>query len=153
MEKIESSKNRKEKRRLMAIYNQRQAKIWGSQPRQEFGTATLAKYERDELTLSRPMMDKVWNPMVHGYVDRISFENAMKTEDPTQKGYAGVNPNFGGGTTDPDSGPGSGPKKMKKLTTVLSKNQKLHSMNVPELTTKFEHKLNVDNELRRADAR
>jgi hypothetical protein len=76
----------------------------------------------------------VWSPYVNGYVDRKSFEDALKTQDPTQEGYKGTSPNFGGGTTDPDAGRGSGPKKMKKLTTVLSKNQKLHSMNVPELT-------------------
>lgn len=98
-------------------------------------------------------MEKVWNPLVNGYVDRKAFEDAMKTKDPTQKNYVGVKPNFGGGTTDPEAGPGSGPKKMKKLTTVLSKNQKLLSMNVPELTARFEHKLNIDNELKRADAR
>lgn len=44
-------------------------------------------------------------------------------------------------------------KKMKKLTTVLSKNQKLHSMNVPEVTAKFEHKINIQNELKREEVR
>lgn len=42
---------------------------------------------------------------------------------------------------------------MKKLTTVLSKNQKLHSFNVPAITKKFERKSNLENELRRQEIR
>ena len=42
---------------------------------------------------------------------------------------------------------------MRKLTTVLSKNQKLHSMNNPEITARFERKINVDNELKREELR
>jgi len=98
-------------------------------------------------------MDKVWNPLVNGYVDKQTYEDALKTKDPTQEGYKGTKPNFGGGTTDPNDGPGSGPKKMRKLTTVLSKNQKLYSMNVPEITAKFEHKLNINNEFKREELR
>mgnify|MGYP006907045050 CR=1 FL=1 len=44
-------------------------------------------------------------------------------------------------------GIGSTPKAMKKLTTVLSKNQKLHSMNVPGATEKFLKKVNIHAEL------
>jgi hypothetical protein len=75
--------------------------------------------------------DLVWNPKVHAFVDRILFENAMATGDPTARGYKGVKPNFGGGRVEPGMGIGSTEKNMKKLTTVLSKNQKLYSMNVP----------------------
>jgi len=51
MTKIATSKNRREKRRLLAVYNQHQARIWGTEPRQQFTTATRAKYQNDELTL------------------------------------------------------------------------------------------------------
>ena len=74
---------------------------------------------------------------------------AIRTQETTDKGYRGVSPNFGGGLTQDGEGVGSTPKKMKKLTTVLSKNQKLHSFNVPALTKKFERKSNLDNEIRR----
>lgn len=60
-----------------------------------------------------------------------------------------MSPNFGGGLTNEMEGLGSTPKKMKKLTTVLSKNQKLHSFNVPAITKKFERKTNLEGELRR----
>ena len=42
---------------------------------------------------------------------------------------------------------------MKKLTTVLSKNQKLHSFNVPAVTKKFERKSNLEKELSRHQMR
>lgn len=54
------------------------------------------------------------------------------------KGYKGTSPNFGGGNVPEWLTIGKTPKKMKKLTTVLSKNQKLHSFNVPAVTKKFE---------------
>ena len=38
---------------------------------------------------------------------------------------------------------------MRKLTTVLSKNQKLHSMNIPHKTKQFERKTNLSNEMRK----
>ena len=38
---------------------------------------------------------------------------------------------------------------MRKLTTVLSKNQKLHSMNTPHKTKQFERKTNLSNEMRK----
>jgi len=55
----------------------------------------------------------------------------MKTQDPTSPGYRGVSPNFGGGNVEEGKGIGSTKKHMTKLTTVLSKNQKLFSMNRP----------------------
>ena len=69
----------------------------------------------------------VWNPAVHGYVDKELYEDALKTGDPTSPKYKGVSPNFGGGIVDVEDGKGIGSTKkaMKKLTTVLSKNQKL----------------------------
>jgi hypothetical protein len=82
----------------------------------------------------------VWNPKVHAYVDRNLYENAMSTQDPHLKSYTGVKPNFGGGLVKEGEGIGTTAKHMKKLTTVLSKNQKLHSMNAPspqELTKKI----------------
>ena len=50
-------------------------------------------------------------------------------------------------------GIGTTAKKMKKLTTVLSKNQKLHSFNVPIVTKKFERKSNLQKELSRHEIR
>lgn len=50
-------------------------------------------------------------------------------------------------------GIGTTTKKMKKLTTVLSKNQKLHSFNVPIVTKKFERKSNLQKELYRHEIR
>lgn len=80
----------------------------------------------------------VWNPSVNGYVDKKMYEDAIQTKDPTMKGYKGTSPNFGGGNVPEWLTIGKTPKKMKKLTTVLSKNQKLHSFNVPAVTKKFE---------------
>ena len=43
---------------------------------------------------------------------------------------------------------------MKKLTTVLSKNQKLNSFNLgSQITSKFEFKVNLDRELIRHERR
>jgi len=44
---------------------------------------------------------------LRGYVSRGIFEEALKTKDPTQPGYRGVNPNFGGGNQDEGEGLGS----------------------------------------------
>ncbi len=74
---------------------------------------------------------------------------AIHTQETPDHGDTGVSPNFGGGLTKDGEGIGKTPKKMKKLTTVFSKNQKLHSFNVPALTKKFERKSNLDNEIRR----
>lgn len=79
IDKISKSKNRREKRRLLAIYNQHQVKIWGSAPGQQNSTAKIAKYQTDELTLPSNQVEKVWSPYVNGYVDRRSFEDALKT--------------------------------------------------------------------------
>ena len=91
----------------------------------------------------------VWNPNVRGFVDKIDYNKALKTQDPTSKSYRGVKPNFGGGNQEDWERIGSTHKKMKKLTTVLSKNQKLNSFNVPLITKKFERKCNLDNEVRK----
>ena len=69
----------------------------------------------------------VWNPAISAYVDRSMYERALAVQDPSQKGYKGVKPNYGGGLTKLDlntgkGGIGSTDKHMKKLTTVLSKN-------------------------------
>jgi len=57
-----------------------------------------------------------------------------------------VSPNFGGGLVQEGEGIGSTLKAMKKLTTVLSKNQKLHSMN--QLPPKeFIRRVNLQNEV------
>lgn len=95
----------------------------------------------------------IWNPAVKSYVDKKLYMDALETKDPTAKGYKGVSPNFGGGNQPWGETIGKTPKKMKKLTTVLSKNQKLHSFNVPNITKKFERKSNLENELRRQETR
>ena len=59
---------------------------------------------------------------MHGYVNKELYEKALQTPDPTAKGYKGVSPNFGGGNVPEWESIGTTPKKMKKLTTVLSKN-------------------------------
>jgi hypothetical protein len=59
---------------------------------------------------------------VHAYVDKVLYENAMKTGDPTSPEYKGVSPNYGGGNVVEGKGLGSTRKHMTKLTTVLSKN-------------------------------
>ena len=86
-------------------------------------------------------------------MDKYQYLKALETADPTAKGYTGVSPNFGGGNVAEWETIGSTPKKMKKLTTVLSKNQKLHSFNVPAITKKFERKSNLEKELRRQELR
>lgn len=86
---------------------------------------------------------------MRGYVDKKLYMKALETKDPTQAGYKDVSPNFGGGNIEPGMTIGKTPKKMKKLTTVLSKNQKLNSFNVPLVTKKFERKANLENELHR----
>ena len=90
----------------------------------------------------------IYNPRIKAYVDRRSYEDALATQDPTQKKYKGVSPNFGGGLTG-DAGIGSTLKGMKKLTTVLSKNQKIASMNPYVNTLKFEVKVNIERALAR----
>ena len=60
-----------------------------------------------------------------------------------------MSPNFGGGNVPEWETIGSTKYKMKKLTTVLSKNQKLHSFNVPAITKKFERKSNLEKEVSR----
>jgi len=91
----------------------------------------------------------IYNPAVRGYVDKVNYLKAINTQEATDKGYKGVSPNFGGGLVKDGDTIGKTPKRMKKLTTVLSKNQKLHSFNVPAITKKFERKSNLDNEVRR----
>ena len=49
-------------------------------------------------------------------------------------------------------GLGSTTKNMKKLTTVFSKNQKLHSMNIPA-PAGFTTKVNLENEIARQEKR
>lgn len=95
----------------------------------------------------------VWNPAVRGFVDKKLYEAALETGDPTVKDYEGVSPNFGGGNITEGMKIGQTPKRMKKLTTVLSKNQKLHSFNVPAITKKFERKSNLQRELLRQQMR
>ena len=58
-----------------------------------------------------------------------------------------------GGNIEEGQTIGKTPKRMKKLTTVLSKNQKLHSFNVPAVTKKFERKSNLEKELSRHQMR
>ena len=91
----------------------------------------------------------IWNPEVNGYVDKKRYLEACKTEDSTAINYKGTSPNFGGGNVKEWETIGSTPKKMKKLTTVLSKNQKKHSFNVPAVTKKFEQKSNLEKEMHR----
>lgn len=69
----------------------------------------------------------VFNPVTNSYVDRHLFERVMGTPD--------VDPNRS--------------KNNKKLTTVLSKNQKLSSFNDVEITAKFEKKVNFEKEMER----
>ena len=64
----------------------------------------------------------IWNPAVHGFVNRNLYEKALETGDPTSKSYRGVSPNFGGGNIKEWETIGKTAKRMKKLTTVLSKN-------------------------------
>ena len=138
IEELKKTKNRREKRILLAKYNNKQAKIWGSfVPYKGYTTDNnqLAVYENDD--------KYIWNPLLHGYVDRVIYEKALKTDDPTRRGYRGVSPNFGGNNQEEGRGIGTTPKHMRKLTTVLSKNQKLNSMNVPHFTKKFENKANL----------
>ena len=86
-------------------------------PHKNFSTvnsSALAVYENDD--------KYIWNPVLHGYVDKIIYEKALKTGDPTRPGYKGVSPNYGGGNQEEGESIGKTRVKMKKLTTVLSKN-------------------------------
>lgn len=70
----------------------------------------------------------------------------MRTQDPTGKDYKGLSPNFGGGLVKDGDGIGSTLKAMRKLTHVLSKNQKLYSMNQPS-PREFTKKVNLNQEV------
>ena len=72
----------------------------------------------------------------------------MRTQDPTGKDYKGVSPNLGGGLVKDGDGIGSTLKAMKKLTTVLSKNQKLFSMNQPP-PKEFIKRVNLQTEVQK----
>ena len=58
--------NRKERRRLLAQYTSKQAKVWGTfVPYKGYMTANetaLAVYENDDKF--------IWNPALNGYVDK-----------------------------------------------------------------------------------
>ena len=146
MGRLEETKGRKEKRRLLAAFNKKQSVRWGSGA--AFGSMAI---QQDQLAVLDQEFDPTlaWNKNVNAYVDRELYEKALKTQDPTDKNYKGVSPNFGGGLQDPEKGIGSTRKNMNKLTTVLSKNQKLNSFNVHGITKKFETKTNLQNELYR----
>lgn len=109
--RLKKAKNRVEKRRLLAQFNSKQAQIWGAQ--RQF-TSVVPFNQGDN--------DLVWNQKVHAFVDRQLYEDALATQDPTRSNYRGVSPNFGGGTIEEGRGIGTSVKRMKKLTTVLSKN-------------------------------
>ena len=95
IEQLKTIKNRKERRRLLAIYNNKQARVWGSfVPSKGYMTSinnntTLAPYMNND--------KYIWNPILNAYVDKIIYEKALETQDPTKPGYTGVSPNFGGG--------------------------------------------------------
>ena len=95
---------------------------------------------------------QAWNPKIRAYVDKHLLESALRTEDPTKPGYKGVSPNYGGGIIEEGRGIGTSEKHMKKLTTVLSKNQKLYSMNQPT-PSQFGRKVNLRNEVLRYEIR
>ena len=99
MEKMKSVSSRSERRRLLAQYNRKQALQYGQKA--AFGTTNALVMYDDQvnmLEIAQEVDDSLtWNPKVGGYVDRELYEEALKTKDPTAKGYKGVSPNFGGG--------------------------------------------------------
>ena len=156
MDKLKKVSSRTERRRLLAKFNRKQAMQMGSKA--PFGTQNYALMNLDtELNKLEVIQEDdenlVWNPAVKGYVDKKLYLQAIETKDPTARGYRGVSPNFGGGKIEFDMSIGQTPQKMKKLTTVLSKNQKLNSFNVPLVTKKFERKSNLANEVHRQEMR
>ena len=109
---------REDRRRILNQHKKHsEVQVWG-----ERLTLNRAK-------LPQPDANQAWNPKIRAYVDKSLLEGALQTRDPTQPGYKGVSPNYGGGLIEDGRGIGTSRKHMKKLTTVLSKNQKLYSMN------------------------
>ena len=103
MAKLKNVSSRTERRRLMAQFNRKQALQWGSKA--TFSTNAysggVVAYNSNcmsALELIQEQDEKlIWNPAVKGYVDKINYLKALKTQDPTGKNYKGVSPNFGGG--------------------------------------------------------
>ena len=127
MVRVQEARNRKDKRRLLAEYNQRQELIYGrartlQATRQ--GEAALALRRNSEAALD---LSKVFNPATRSYIDRDLHERCMAPET------ASANP----------------AKNQRKRTQVLSRQQKLHSVNVYERTQRFEFKVNLENERQR----
>ena len=124
---------REDRRRILNQYKaQNEVKVWGE-------ALTVG------VKVLQPRADQAWNPKLRAYVDKQLIEDALQTKDPTQPDYKGVSPNYGGGKVEEGRGIGTTTKKMKKLTTVLSKNQKLYSMNQPTPSL-FNRKVNLENE-------
>ncbi|TNV82125.1 hypothetical protein FGO68_gene12404 [Halteria grandinella] len=127
---LSEAKNRKEKRRLLAEYNQSQELVWGSS---RSLTALQAAKDPTSLRQTSEHAQKrgeglVFNRATKSYVERELIEECMRKES------ISANP---------------AEANQKKRTQVLSKNQKLHSINVYEKTKKFEYKINLENEKQR----
>ena len=129
MSKLQKARNRKEKRRLLAEFNQQQELVWGQ-------AKSIAAIENSQSLTAQNLKKnaqeagegKVYNEATHSYIDKSLHEEIMKKETRS---------------ANPDA------SNQKKLTQILSKNQKLHSVNVYSKTQKFEYKVNLENEKQR----
>ncbi len=137
MTRLSQAKNRKDKRRLLAEYNHQQELVWGQA---KSINALALQNEESSINIKRnapsqvDVANKVYNPATHSYIDRDLYAEIMKKD----KRSANERPD---GDLDK--------KNQKKLTQILSKNQKLHSVNVYEKTQRFEFKVNLENEKQR----
>eukprot|EP00347_Sterkiella_histriomuscorum_P017224 403350209 len=131
MNQLELTKNRKEKRVLLAKFNQKQELIWGDKQSikaiQVHGNKSMQRTNDPAVDLN-----KVYNKHTHSFVDKEVFQEALQRDT--------RNPN------NPD-------RSQKKLTQTLSTKQRLSSINVYEKTQLFEKKVNVENELKRQQVR
>ena len=75
IEQLKTVQNRKERRRLLAQYTSKQAKVWGTfVPYKGYMTVNetaLAVYENDDKF--------IWNPALNGHVDKQLYLKALKT--------------------------------------------------------------------------
>jgi len=127
MARVQEARNRKDKRRLLAEYNQRQELIYGaarSLQSTRHGESAVALKRNSEASLD---LTKVYNPATRSYIDRDLHARCLAPET------ASANP----------------AKNQRKRTQVLSRQQKLHSVNVYERTQRFEFKVNLENERQR----
>lgn len=126
IERIHASRNRHEKRSLLAEFNKKKMLTYGDL------TYNFKKPVR-KISDDNSLEKKVYNKELRTFVDVKDYNEAMKVEkrNPNRKA------------------------NQQKLTTVMTQNQKLNSINVdvPEVEMHLIQKNNLDREIKRMDNR